>query len=63
MLVHFTDFTTNNSIAVNPKYVVVVFTVTEEDGIERTIINTVTGNVVVKESQINVVGVIQGQLN
>jgi hypothetical protein len=62
MLLTFTDFVSGNSININPKYVVVVFTITEEN-IEKTIINTITGNVVVKESQIEVVGQLQGQLS
>jgi hypothetical protein len=61
MLLYFTDAVTGNSVAVNPKFIVVVFSVTEE-GVEKTIINTITGNLAVKESQIDVIGQIQGQL-
>lgn len=61
MLIHFTDVTTKNSIAVNPKYVVVVFTTKDDKG-EVTIINTSTGNLAVEESYIDVVGRLQGEV-
>lgn len=61
-LIYFTDAQTGNKIAVNPTYVVVVFTTKDEDGVEKTIINTTTGNVVVTDTQINVVGQLQAQL-
>ena len=59
----FTDAQTGNAVAVNPDNVVVLFTATEttEDGVvtEKTIINTLTGNLVVKESYIDVLGQLQ----
>jgi hypothetical protein len=61
-LIYFTDAQTGNQIAVNPTYVVVVFTTKDEDGVEKTVINTTTGNVVVTDTQINVVGQLQAQL-
>jgi hypothetical protein len=61
MLVHFTDATSNNSIAVNPKFVVVVFTTKDDKG-EVTVINTSTGNLAVVESYIDVVGRLQGEM-
>jgi hypothetical protein len=63
MLIYFTDAQTNNQIAINPTYVVAVFTVKDEDGTEKTVINTTTGNIAVTASQIEVVGTVQGQLN
>ena len=60
MLILFTDATTGNAIAVNPAHVVVVFSTKSEEGIESTVINTLTGNVLVKESYVEVVGQIQG---
>jgi hypothetical protein len=63
MLVNFTDKQNGNSVAVNPKFVVLVFTAKDEAGVETTIINTTTGNIPVAESQIDVVGVLQGQLS
>ena len=62
MLLTFTDAQTGNSVAVNPKFVVVVFTGKNDDGEERAVINTTTGNLVVTEDYINVVGQLQGQL-
>ena len=62
MLIYFTDAQTGNQIVVNPKYVVVVFTTKDEDGTEKTVINTITGNIVVTDSQITVVGQLQAQL-
>ena len=62
MLLNFTDKQTGNSVAINPKFVVVVFTAKDEEGNESTIINTITGNIPVQQSQIDVVGLIQGEL-
>ena len=62
MLLTFTDAQTKQPIAVNPKYVVVVFIGKTEDGGEQTIINTTTGNIVVDLSFVEVVGQLQGQL-
>ena len=61
-LIYFTDAQTGNQIAVNPTYVVVVFTTKDEDGVEKTIINTITGNLAVTDSQIEVVGQLQAQI-
>jgi hypothetical protein len=60
MLLLFTDAATGNAIAVNPAHVVVVFTTKNEEGVESTVINTLTGNVLAKESYVDVVGQIQG---
>jgi len=62
MLLNFNDKQTGNSVAINPKFVVVVFTSKDEEGNEATIINTITGNVPVQQSQIDAVGMIQGEL-
>ncbi|NBP55838.1 hypothetical protein EBU71_04735 [bacterium] len=61
MLLYFTDAQTKQPIAVNPNYVVVVFSSKNEEG-EFTVINTTTGNVVVDMSLLEVVGQIQGEL-
>jgi len=61
MLLYFTDAQTKQAIAVNPNYVVVVFSSKTEEG-EFTVINTTTGNVVVDMGLLEVVGQIQGQL-
>jgi hypothetical protein len=62
MLVLFTDATTGNAIAVNPSHVVVVFTNKSEEGFETTVVNTLTGNLLVKESYVDVIGQLQGAL-
>ena len=61
MLQLFTDAQTDKAIAVNPNFVVVVFTAKPEGEDEKTIINTTTGNLVVKESYLEVIGQLQGQ--
>ena len=62
MLLTFTDAQTGNSVAVNPKFVVVVFTGKDDAGTERAVINTTTGNLIVTEDYLTVVGQLQGQL-
>lgn len=59
MLVYFHDVKTNKPVAVNPRYVVVVF-LAEEEGKEYTVINTVTGNILVEQSQLDVVAQLNG---
>ena len=64
MLVYFTDAITNNQVAINPKFVTAVFIVSdggEHDG--KTALNTLTGTLVVTQSQIEVVGTLNGELN
>jgi hypothetical protein len=62
MLVYFTDATNQQQIAINPKHVVAVFTVQEGDMKGKTAIGVINGSILVEESQIHVVGVLQGQL-
>jgi len=62
MLVYFTDATNQQKVAVNPKYVVVVFVLPDGDMQGKTVIGLTTGNIVVDESQLDVVGIIQGQI-
>jgi hypothetical protein len=62
MLVYFTDVVSKNKVAVNPKYAVAVFPVAEGELKGKTIISLVNGSVAVEESQIDVVGVLQGQI-
>ena len=59
MLIYFEDATTNRKVAVNPKNVVVVFTA-EENGEQVTVINTITGNIPTRMSQLDVVAQING---
>jgi hypothetical protein len=62
MFVYFTDATSQQKIAINPDHVVAVFTVQEGDMKGKTAIGVVNGSVLVEESQIEVVGVLQGQV-
>jgi len=57
MLVIFTDDKTDTSLAINPNHVVAVFIVEE-----KTVINMLNGNAIVKEDYNTVVGLIQGEL-
>ena len=61
MLVYFTDATNQQKVAVNPKFVVVVFVLPDGDMKGKTVIGLTNGNIVVEESQIDVVGTLQGQ--
>lgn len=56
MMLYFTDAQTQQSVAVNAEYIVVVFTAKNEDGSEKVVINTTTGNLVVTEPYLDVVG-------
>ena len=62
MLVYFTDATNQQKVAINPKYAVVVFVLPDGDMQGKTVIGLTNGNIVVEESQIDVVGVLQGQI-
>ena len=62
MLVYFTDATNQQKVAINPKYAVVVFVLPDGEMKGKTVIGLTNGNIVVEESQIDVVGVLQGQL-
>ena len=62
MLVYFNDAVTQQQIAINPTYVTAVYVVPEGNLKGKTVIGLTNGNVIVDESQITVVGVIQGQL-
>jgi predicted metal-dependent peptidase len=62
MLVYFTDATNQQKVAINPKYVVVVFVLPDGEMKGKTVVGLTNGNVVVEESQVDVVGVLQGQI-
>ena len=62
MLVYFTDVVSKKQVAVNPKYVVAIFPIVEGDLKDKTAISLVNGSVAVEESQLDVVGILQGQL-
>lgn len=67
MLVQFTDAKSKDSIAINPTHVVAVFSIPSTPDAEgnvnpdagKTVIGVVNGNVLVDESYIHVVGVLQ----
>jgi hypothetical protein len=65
-MVWLTDIKNQQKIAVNPRYVVVVFTATEQpQGIEddvvgKTVLGMVTGNVIVEEPELEVVTALNG---
>lgn len=61
MLVYFTDATNKQKVAINPKCVVIVFVLNDGEMKGKTVIGLTNGNVVVEESQIDVVGTLQGQ--
>lgn len=61
MMLLFTDAQTDRAVAVNPDQVVVLFTA-QEEGVEKVVLNTTTGNLIVKESYVDVLGQLQGSL-
>jgi uncharacterized protein YlzI (FlbEa/FlbD family) len=62
MLVSFTDSTTGSTVAVNPKFVVAVFTAPDGDNEGQTVIGLINGNLVVNDSYLEVIGQLQGEL-
>jgi hypothetical protein len=55
-MIWITEATSGNKIAINPTYVVAVFTITEGDQKGKTAINLTNGNVVVEETDFDVIG-------
>jgi hypothetical protein len=62
MLLYFTDSITSNQLAINPTYVIAVFPTPEGEHQGNTVISLINGSLIVSESQIDVVGQLQGQL-
>ncbi len=62
MLLLFTDAQSNTTVAVNPNHVVAVFTAAEGEHSGKTVIGVVNGNLLVNESQVDVIGQLQGAL-
>jgi hypothetical protein len=62
MLVYFTDAVTENKFAVNPEYVVGVFIANDEEHKGKTVLNLLNGSFLIKESQLDAVGQLQGEL-
>jgi len=55
-MIWITEATSGNKIAINPTYIVAVFIISEGDQKGKTAINLTNGNVVVEESDFDVVG-------
>lgn len=62
MLIYFNDALNDNSVAINPKFVTVVFVAPDGDFQGKTVISTSTGNILTNESLLDVVGKINGAL-
>ena len=55
-MIWITEAVSGNKIAINPTYVVAVFTISDGEQKGKTAINLTNGNVVVNESDYDVVG-------
>ena len=62
MLIYFTDAVSGNKIAINPEYVTGVFVANDEENKGKTVLSLLNGSFLISESQIETVGVLQGQL-
>jgi hypothetical protein len=62
MLIYFTDAVTGSKLAINPEYVTGVFIANDEENKGKTVLSLINGSFLIAESQIDVVGVLQGQL-
>ena len=62
MMLTFNDAVTDNSVAINPNFVVAVFTAGEGEMAGKTVIGLSNGNIVVSQDFLNVVGQLQGEL-
>ena len=54
-----TDCQTKKKVALNPEYIVAVFVATDGENIGKTAINLINGQIIVEESDYDVVGMIQ----
>jgi len=61
MLLYFKDAINGNSVAINPKYVTAVFVVDEGEHKGKTVINMTSGTLLTNDSQLDVVGRINGE--
>jgi hypothetical protein len=62
MLIYFTDAVSQNKIAINTEYVTGVFIANDDEHKGKTVVALLNGSFLVTESQIDAVGMIQGQL-
>ena len=59
-MIWLTDSKTEQKIAINPEYIIAVFTATEGEMEGKTFVSLINGNVVVEESDLEVVNLING---
>lgn len=59
MMLLFTDAQSNTTIAVNPDHIVAVFTAADGEHVGKTVVSVINGNLLVNESQVEVVGQLQ----
>lgn len=57
-MIYVTDTTTKKKVALNPQYVTVVFEIVEGDNLGKTAVGLINGTIVVDESDIDVVGLL-----
>ncbi len=63
MLIYFTDAMSKKSIAINPTHVIAVLESPNTEEVPgNTVVNLITGSVVLEEKLLNVVGIINGEL-
>lgn len=59
-MIYFTDALSGGKIAINPEYVVAVFTLTDGEHTGKTNIVLLNSNILVEESDVDVVGQLNG---
>ena len=57
-MIWITEAGSSNKIAINPTYIVAVFTISDGEQKGKTAINLTNGNVVVEESDYDIIGMI-----
>ena len=62
LFIYFTDAVSKNPTAINPTYVMAVYNGTNGEELGKTIIRFTNGTLAVEESQVEVVGRLQGCL-
>lgn len=63
LLIYFTDEVTKLPFAINPKYVVGVFVASDDQNKGKTVISMINGSFLIEETQIDVVGRLNGEIN
>ena len=61
-MIWLTDSKTEQKIAINPEYIIAVFTATEGEMEGKTFVSLINGNVVVEETDLEVVNAIGGNV-